>query len=56
MTPEHRIAMGHISNRIHTAKTPADLDKLEEMLDNIPDCIQKESLQAQINEKKKFLI
>ena len=56
LTPEHRIAMGHISNRIHTAKTPADLDKLEEMLDNIPDCIQKESLQAQINEKKKFLI
>lgn len=48
LTSEHRIAMNDISTRLHTAKTPADLDKLEKMLENIPDCVQKKSLQTSI--------
>ncbi len=51
ITPEHRMAMGQISNNINRARTYQDLEKAQRWLNTIPDCQQKEILQKQLNAK-----
>jgi hypothetical protein len=51
LTPQERIEMGELSNKINRAKTSEDIAKLQKNLDKMPECSQKSRLQAQLDEK-----
>lgn len=44
--------MGQIGQSINNVKNAGELDKLQKLLDEIPDCSKKSILQKQINDKK----
>ena len=47
-----KITMSEIGNKIPNAKTSADLDKLQQQIDKLPDSPQKTQLQKQLDKKK----
>ncbi len=52
VTPQHQMQMGQIGQSINNVKNAGELDKLQKLLDEIPDCSKKSILQKQINDKK----
>ena len=51
-TSEEKMAMGQIGNNIGRAKSLDDLDKAQKWLDDMPDCDQKNRLQALLDNKR----